>query len=112
MLTCFVVKDKSITPRVLQALRDDFVRVDDVFCDSFLETILLVANDDSVSDVAIQLLKSWGCSTVYQLPFNYEIAPGPYFYSVSGIFWAWRLFPDEQEAFVLSTIPSQKDRNV
>jgi hypothetical protein len=91
--------------------RERFEQTDDVFCISFLKTILLVIRLACLSDDLIDLFKLCGCSTVFILPPDLEICSGPYLYSVSGIYWAWRLFPDEQEAFFLSTIPSQQDCN-
>ncbi|KAK5625838.1 hypothetical protein RRF57_001554 [Xylaria bambusicola] len=38
-----------------------------------------------------------------------DILPGPYFFSASGLYSAWRIFPDDKDAFILSTVPTQDD---
>jgi hypothetical protein len=93
----------------LQKAYTSFSQKDDVFCDAFLKTVLLLSDQDPVEDSVHELLASWGCHTVLVVPTLHCIPPGPYFFSSRGIFLAWRLFPDEQNAFVLSTIPSQED---
>lgn len=112
MLTCFDVKGKKVTLEALQSLREEYDSTDDVFCHSFLQNILLQTNDEHVSDSVIELLQSWKCLCVYLIPERCAISPGPYLFSASGIFWVWRLFVDEQDAFVMGTIPSQQDTNL
>ncbi|KAH0563242.1 hypothetical protein GP486_002187 [Trichoglossum hirsutum] len=111
-LTCFHVQPGPITTEQIQAVRSRYGREDDVFCDTFLKNILLVTDEQSLSDSVLNLLTSWGVVFVFIVPTHCEVAPGPYYFSRRGIFWAWKLFPDYQEAFVLSTIPSQQEYNM
>ncbi|KGQ03156.1 Amidase 1 [Beauveria bassiana D1-5] len=100
-----------ITKAYLQDAYRRYLRDDDVFCDRFLKHVLLTTNETSISDSVRQFLAELGCTTVILIP-DSSIAPGPYFYSRRGLFWAWKLYKDDHEAFVLSTIPSQQDTNV
>lgn len=97
-------------------MRDDlektytmYLQQDDVFCDPFLKNILILSEETSISTSVQELLASWGCTAAYIAPISQPISPGPYFFSSRGLFSAWRLFPDDKDAFVLSTIPSQLD---
>ncbi|PMB73903.1 hypothetical protein BM221_001330 [Beauveria bassiana] len=111
LLTCFNVPSGPITKAYLQDAYRRYLRDDDVFCDRFLKHVLLTTNETSISDSVRQFLAELGCTTVILIP-DSGIAPGPYFYSRRGLFWAWKLYKDDHEAFVLSTIPSQQDTNV
>ena len=82
---------------------------DDVFSAKFLKSILLVTTEQTVAAEVLRLFGSWGCRTVYLIPPKEALLEGPLFFSSSGIFKAWRLYPDTQEAFVMSTVPVQGD---
>ncbi|KAK2764404.1 hypothetical protein FQN54_009098 [Arachnomyces sp. PD_36] len=110
VLTSFDAKGEHLTPQYMQRQLNEYLERDDVFNTDFLEAVIIVTDENSVDNALKQLLTSWGCQVVFLLPFT--IVNGPYFYSSSGIFRAWRLYPDPQEAFALSTIPSQDDSNV
>lgn len=79
---------------------------------SFLETMILVTVEDSLGQDVQQLLIAMGCRMVYLLPPSYPLVKGPLFFSSKGVFRTSRLYADTQEAFVLSSVPSQADRNV
>lgn len=85
---------------------------DDVFSIEFLKYVLIVSDEAYISESVSDLLASWGCLVVFILPFSLpefqQISRGPYFFSSRGLFSAWGIYPDDKEAFVLSTIPSQK----
>lgn len=93
----------------LEAARASYSEQDDVFCDDFLTNVLILTDDTSISDSVQGLLNSWGCSNAFLLSSSDQVSPGPYFFSSSGIYSAWRLYPDDYDAFVLSTTPSQTD---
>ncbi|KAI0439741.1 amidase-like protein [Xylaria telfairii] len=108
-LTCFFLPKTTNLKDQLQKAYLSYRQNDDVFCDAFLAHVLLVSDETAVDETVLDLLKSWGCVTIFQLPAAEEVAPGPYFFSTSGLHSAWRLFPDDQDAFILSTIPTQWD---
>jgi hypothetical protein len=93
----------------MQAKLHHYSQHDDVFCSCFLKNILLVTDDKPVDHMVLKYFASKGCVTLFVIPRQCRFREGPYFFSSRGIFWAWRLFPDTQEAFVTSTIPSQHD---
>ncbi|XEV04981.1 hypothetical protein FSHL1_010268 [Fusarium sambucinum] len=108
-LTCFVLgKTQSMEDDLIDA-RLKYSTQDDVFCDAFLNTILILTDNTSISESVQGILSEWGCTTVFLQSRSKEICPGPYFFSSRGIYSAWRLYPDDHDAFVLSTTPSQTD---
>lgn len=58
---------------------------------------------------ATALLKSYGIKNILPKLSNLTIPNGPYFIDPSGFHPAWRLYADPLEAFVLSTVPTDKD---
>ncbi|KAI1422275.1 amidase-like protein [Xylaria sp. FL1777] len=108
-LTCFVLHRTSNLKDQLEKAYLLYQKEDDVFCDAFLNNVLLVSDESAVDKPVMDLLASWGCLAIFQLPSTENIRPGPYFFSASGLYSAWRIFPDDQDAFILSTIPTQGD---
>ncbi|KAI1355890.1 amidase-like protein [Xylaria sp. FL0043] len=107
-LTCFVLPGVSNLKDQLEKAYLSYQKSDDVFCTAFLNNVLLIS-DSTVDEPVIKLLASWGCLTIFQLPSTETIRPGPYFFSACGLYSAWRIFPDDKDAFILSTIPTQAD---
>ncbi|KAK3344483.1 amidase-like protein [Lasiosphaeria hispida] len=106
---CFVLGNSTNLADTLQKAHISWLQNDDVFCDAFLKNVLLVTNETSFSASVLQLLASWGCRTLFHVASTEKVLPGPYFFSSLGLYCAWRLFPDDKGAFILSTIPSQED---
>ncbi|KAI1764170.1 amidase-like protein [Hypoxylon sp. FL1150] len=118
-LTCFIpatsfsVKDEKRAP-LKDYLENEYNTYlqDDVFSPEFLKYVLLVSDEVCISESVRDLLASWGCLFVFTVPPSHpqvqQISRGPYFFSSRGLFPAWGIYPDSKEAFVLSTIPSQK----
>lgn len=111
-MACFRPPSGPVTEECILDLYDKYLQNDDVFCKRFLKTTLLVTDEVSLDDSVLSFLASVGCLVVFLVRSEHKVEPGPYFFSRRGIFWAWRLFPDYQEAFILSTIPSQEDPNL
>jgi hypothetical protein len=107
LLTCVDFGGNEVTPDAMQDKLHHYSHHDDVFCSRFLKNILLATDDNHVDDMVLKFFASKGCVTLFVVPRQYGFREGPYFFSSCGILWAWRLFPDTQEAFVTSTIPSQ-----
>ncbi|KAG8354225.1 hypothetical protein FVEN_g7650 [Fusarium venenatum] len=93
----------------LRDARLKYSKEDDVFCDEFLKTILILTDNRSISESVQGILSEWGCTSVFLQSRSQDISPGPYFFSSRGIYSAWRLYSDDHDAFVLSTTPSQTD---
>ncbi|KAI0550553.1 amidase-like protein [Xylaria curta] len=108
-LVCFVFPRITNLKDQLEKTYLSYQQNDDVFCDSFLAHVLLISDEMTVDEAAMGLLASWGCLKIFQLPSTESIPPGPYFFSACGLYPAWRLFPDDKEAFISSTIPTQGD---
>ncbi|KAJ5114029.1 hypothetical protein N7456_002563 [Penicillium angulare] len=111
-LAVFLLRDIPITTTYVQELIHECLREDDVLCSDFLSTILFITEEVSIDEKSLSCLSSFGCKTLYLLPPTYTITKGPYFYSCQGLFQTSRLYADTQEAFVLSTVPSQHDKNL
>ncbi|KAI3534646.1 hypothetical protein CSPX01_11941 [Colletotrichum filicis] len=108
-LSCFILNSTSNLRDDLQKAYLSWLQDDDVFCDIFLRNVCLVSTEVDIEESVLQLLASWGCQYLFHIPGGERISPGPYFFSSRGIFSPWRLFPDDSESFVLSTIPTQQD---
>ncbi|KAK8062355.1 amidase signature enzyme [Apiospora hydei] len=104
-LACLALPNSTDQGGDLEKEHSHFLENDE-FCNSFFETVLLIT-DKALEKHACNILSGWGCTRFKQISTKTRIPPGPYFYSSSGLFKAWRLFPDDQNAFILSTIPSQ-----
>ncbi|KAI0875696.1 amidase-like protein [Hypoxylon argillaceum] len=109
ILTCFVPSGTSSLKDQLEKAYLSYQQKDDVFCDSFLNHVLLISDESTIDEPVMDLLASWGCLTIFQLPRTENVHPGPYFFSACGLYSAWRIFPDDKDAFILSTIPTQGD---
>ncbi|KAI0805688.1 amidase-like protein [Xylaria sp. FL0064] len=110
-LTYFVPPRTSNLKDELEKAYLSYQQNDDVFCDAFLNNILLVS-ESTVDEPVMSLLASWGCLAIFQLPSAEAIHPGPYFFSACGLYSTWRIFPDDKDAFILSTIPTQADPHI
>jgi hypothetical protein len=100
-----------ITRRLLK-MKFDLFAADDVFSADFLPTIILITNQipKDISGEIVSFLSSKGCKSLYLARPEYPAwSEGPFFYSSRGIFSAWRLYADPEEAFIAATIPSQSD---
>ena len=91
---------------------------DDVFSDDFYLNIIFccrsspVAHQDPQLDqAAVKLLKEIG--TLHHVFVGIQSWPaGPYFILAGILYEAWRLFPDDAEAFYFSTVPDPDDPNL
>ncbi|KAI6081425.1 amidase signature domain-containing protein [Hypoxylon rubiginosum] len=94
----------------LSKMIEDFLRKDDVFCDDFLEHILIVlANGEELSQpIAQGICTAIGAKTVSEVNFAGSSAPkpGPYFLGNNGLSEAWRCYSDPLAAFVHPIVPS------
>ncbi len=104
--------ETSPTCNYLQYLVGEYMRHDDVISAAFFAAVVVVTDGESLDSDALQFLSSIGCQMVYLLPSACKITKEPFFFSSSGIFRASRLYPDTQEAFVLSTIASRHNPNM
>jgi hypothetical protein len=108
-LTSISTGKQKLTTGLMQSLVDSYRQRDDVFYGHFLQTILLLSNETNIDEDVRRLFGSWGCRTVFLLSAAYRTIDGPCFFSSRGVFRAWRIYPDTQDSFVLSTVPSRKD---
>lgn len=111
-LAVFLVRDTPLTGNYVRELIHEYLREDDVLSSDFLSTIIFITENDTVDEKVLLCLASFGCKTLYMLPTTYSVTKGPYFHSSQGLFQTSRLYPDTQEAFVLSTVPSQHDKDL
>jgi hypothetical protein len=106
---------EEITIEIIHDRIIHFQKIDDVFSSKFLRAVIIVTAvyREDLDDEFKSFMSSKGCKDIFivQLedPDIGSLNEGPYFYNSRGLFSAWRLFPDVQEAFVLSVIPSQSD---
>jgi len=89
---------------------NSFGRIDDVYSKAFADTVLVVhtgASDVETAKVASLDSSSLG-PNVFHFASNASVAslpPGPYFLRGSNIYQAWRLYPDELDAFIFGVVP-------
>ncbi|KXT09816.1 hypothetical protein AC579_10514 [Pseudocercospora musae] len=110
VMRCDEVKvDSSFIARKL----DSFLSSDkDVTCRSLMTTVLLNGvSHEELGEAVLQTLGTYGCEVVFTLSKCVVLDEGPHFYSDAGIFRAIRLRADYQEAFILTTVPSQDDED-
>ena len=104
------------TAKTIEKGIDHFRKIDDVFSSTFLEAVIILTAvyRGNIDDELRSFMSSRGCKAIFILPLEQAgfLNEGPYFYNSRGLFPAWRLYSDVQEAFVLSTIPSQSDPQV
>jgi hypothetical protein len=96
--------------KILSQTVKQYLREDDVFCEEFLENILISfdGKDESTTGVPTELFKALGAKTVSTVDFANPstLRPGPYFLENGGISQAWRRYTDPLAAFVRPIIPS------
>ena len=63
-----------------------------------------------LDETALKLLKELG-TTHHEFVGVRPWLSGPYFISAGIIYEAWKLFPDDAEAFYFSTVPDPDDPN-
>lgn len=95
-------------------LRAEFSRLqdnDDVFSDDFHSNIIFCCKSPSVADqrpqldkTAVELLEEIG-TTYHGFAGFQSWPPGPYFIKDGILYEAWKLYPDDAEAFYFSTVP-------
>jgi hypothetical protein len=100
------------TENVIQAIEErlsSFARLDDVFQSAFGNNLVIVATASGSPwlDLATQLNSSGRFSGIYRTQVHpTDVLPsGPYFLQGNSIHQAWRLYPDELDAFIFSVIP-------
>lgn len=109
MLDC---TDVTLTAEYARRKLDYFLSFDgDVMTRDLFGTILLTgcSHAESLDGRFLEALGSYGCEVVYTVPLTVPISEGPYFFNSTGIYRAFRLEADVQEAFILSTIAAQRD---
>ncbi|KAJ4299729.1 hypothetical protein N0V90_004975 [Kalmusia sp. IMI 367209] len=88
----------------------DFLQKDDVFCEVFLENILISLTDRSElpEPFPFDVFTTFGTETVstVEFPDASALQPGPYFLGNDGISQAWKCYSDPLAAFVRPMIPS------
>ena len=88
---------------------------DDVYSDDFHLRMIFCCRSSSVArqqldEAALKLLKELG--TVHHDFVGVQPwLPGPYFISAGILYEAWKLFPDDAEAFYFSTVPDPEEPN-
>lgn len=103
--------DVGHIPELLQT----FSRVDDVYSAAFHDSLVIqtapgtnldltglrtrIGNDDSVKSMFRRILGSYATNVTKLLP------SGPYFLQGQNIHQAWRLYPDDLQAFIQTVIP-------
>lgn len=99
---------RSTQDELIDLLRD-YKTKDDIYMDEFSLTLVVHHSSANVGTMAsTELTRPPGCLTVYnaQTPYNEShLPPGPYFLRGSSIHQAWRLYPDELDAFSFGVIP-------
>ncbi len=97
----------------LSSIVTDYFKVDDVFSETFLEHIYLLASYQTkqltFEDSASSILATWGTQSVHEIVpsinENINYRGGPYFASGKGLSQAWRLYEDTNGAFMFPVVP-------
>ena len=91
---------------------------DDVFSDDFHLNIIFFCRSTSVArqrpqldQAALKLLEKVG-TRHHAIVGVQSWPPGPYFILAGILYEAWKLFPDDAEAFYFSTVPDPDDPNL
>ena len=108
-----VTIDRSWLAAELSRLQDD----DDVFSDDFHSIIIFCCRSSAVvhepqrlDPTALELLGEMG-TMHYPFVGAQPWKSGPYFCLNGNIYEAWKLYPDDAEAFYFSTVPDPDDPN-
>lgn len=104
--------DVTLSAEYARQKLDRFLSFDgDVTTVDLLRTILLngCSHAESLDGRFLEALGSYGCEVVYTVPLTVPLSEGPYFLNSTGIYRAFRLEADVQEACILSTIAAQRD---
>lgn len=93
-------------------MKDDYRIQDDVISNNFLTSILVISAGQTLTEDVIRFFGLWGCRTVFLVvPAGPPVLGGPCFFSSRGIFQAWKLYADTQEAFIKSATAVQDDED-
>ena len=105
--------ERSWLEAELSRLQDE----DDVFSNDFHLNMIFCCRSSSVArqrqqldESAVKLLEELGTTRHEFVGFRPWL-PGPYFISAGILYEAWKLFPDDAEAFYYSTIPDPEEPN-
>lgn len=97
----------AISKSGLSATLEEFASNDDVFCNAFSSTILVLGLEGAATDLAQDANFTVLTASVSD---NSNIPSGPYFVASSGeLYTAWRLYTDFAGAFTETIIPSGHD---
>lgn len=86
-----------------------FAQIDDVYHEEFGNNVVIVTagTEPSPADLTTRLNMSGNFSAIYSSRPNSTVTlpSGPYFLHGSDIHQAWRLYPDDLDAFIFGVIP-------
>jgi hypothetical protein len=99
---------KISVSKILNQLKRFFL-IDDVYSEGFAKSVIIQYITTAVVDELASRLHSCGrFSEVYHshaVSIDTLLPSGPYFFQGRTIHQAWRLYPDELDAFIFSVIP-------
>lgn len=100
----------AIQPEYILSTLSKFAELDDVYTEEFGNSLAIqtVANSgDLFITLNVQLIKRFTSVRISEVESEDHLLPsGPYFQQDSRIHQAWRLYPDDLNAFVLTVIPN------
>ncbi|KAJ5160568.1 uncharacterized protein N7482_007572 [Penicillium canariense] len=82
---------------------DLFHQADDIYSEEFAQSVVLTGSPEEL-DHGRSNLQSQNLSSVYTTS-GVDLPPGPYFLHGPNIHQAWRLYPDDLDAFIFGVIP-------
>lgn len=112
--------DEESTHESIQSDIKSFSQQDDVFSDDFLTDTVVIQGkngqmvDESLIEWANLSVETahgpWRPGRIIKIEFNMALEPGPYFLlPESALAQAWRLYPDTQDAFATTFVPTPGD---
>ncbi|KAJ0123645.1 amidase [Diaporthe amygdali] len=92
--------DEKSTHESIQSDIESFIQHDDVFSDDFLTDTVMIQGQNGQTKP----------DRIIKLEFNVALEPGPYFLLPDSVLaQAWRLYPDTQDAFATTFVPTPGD---
>lgn len=115
--TILPITDISVTKTYLAKTIARFAQQDDVWTSGYLQTIIFEGTPASApsSEDVETLLKSWGTKAVYYLeksPEDRAFYCGPHWLDNAKVHRVSRLYADNADAFVISTVQSDEDDRI
>jgi Amidase len=112
IVTVFDFQDAScISAELLEDRLESYLGADDVFQREFLQGVMIIRGMTTQVDKSVAgLFVSWGTKWSQEVlghTLNHNLSVGPYVLDVNGLSQIWKLYDDFNNAFLVSTWPSQ-----